>query len=176
LGVGVDASKGMIDRANRSLEKSLVQNIRFQVDDAEVLSSLKKAQFDRVICVGALEHMEDKRAVLDQVYRVLNPGGKFLCLTPDADYIWYRKFAPKLKKAVTHLSTDRFLSDLELGRELQTAGFSSIEMDRWTFVPAGDMPSLWAFCMTAAASLGRWVGCKNWQGGLRVSATKSPVS
>jgi hypothetical protein len=38
--------------------------------------------------------MLDKRAVLASIYRVLKFGGRFFCLAPHADYVWYRTMAP----------------------------------------------------------------------------------
>jgi SAM-dependent methyltransferase len=53
---------------------------------------LEAASIDVACISGLLELVPDPRAVLDEVYRVLKPGGKVLAVTParyDADF-WYR--------------------------------------------------------------------------------------
>jgi SAM-dependent methyltransferase len=53
---------------------------------------LEAASIDVACISGLLELVPDPRAVLDEVYRVLKPGGKVLAVTParyDVDF-WYR--------------------------------------------------------------------------------------
>jgi len=57
------------------------------VDKGEQLGCVADASMDTVFCLGALEHMLDKSAVCRSVFRVLKPGGRFICLTPDGHYI-----------------------------------------------------------------------------------------
>ena len=68
----------------------------FKVDDAEKLKAIADESIDLAICIGALEHMLDKRAVLASTYRVLKFGGRFICLTLPADYVWYQAIVPLL--------------------------------------------------------------------------------
>jgi ubiquinone/menaquinone biosynthesis C-methylase UbiE len=60
------------------------------VDLAEQLGSVADASIDVAFSVGALEHMLDKGHVIANVFRVLRPGGRFICLTPTGHYPWYR--------------------------------------------------------------------------------------
>lgn len=43
---------------------------------------LKSAEFDAIICIHVLEHVMDDRAAIDEIYRVLRPGGWALISVP----------------------------------------------------------------------------------------------
>src|SRR3972149_2771725 len=51
----------------------------------------RSAQFDAVICVDVLEHLEDDRAGLADIYRVLKPGGRVLVTVPAFQSLWSRR-------------------------------------------------------------------------------------
>ena len=51
----------------------------------------RSAQFDAVICVDVLEHLEDDRAGLADIYRVLKPGGRLLATVPAFQSLWSRR-------------------------------------------------------------------------------------
>jgi ubiquinone/menaquinone biosynthesis C-methylase UbiE len=142
-GVGVDLSPGMIELARRHASDRLT----FRVEDATRLDGVEPASMDLALCIGALEHIVDKPAVLASAHRVLRPGGRFFCLTPDGAHPWYRTVAPRLGIATRHLSTDRFLTSAELRELLSEAGFGRLELGAWTFIPRGDMPlpARWLF-------------------------------
>jgi SAM-dependent methyltransferase len=94
-GIGIDISPGMIDLARARLRSSpWSANLTFELDDAEKLKGVGDQSIDLALCIGALEHMLDKRAVLASIYRVLKFGGRFFCLTLHANYVWYRTIAP----------------------------------------------------------------------------------
>jgi SAM-dependent methyltransferase len=104
-GIGIDVSPGMIELARAPLRSSPWRsNLTFEVDNAEELKGIADQSVDLAICISAFEHMLDKRAVLASIYRVLKFGGRFSCLTPHADYVWYRTIAPLLGFATKHLS------------------------------------------------------------------------
>src|SRR5262249_10220712 len=124
---GIRRSPGMIELARAGLRTSRCRaNLAFEVDDAEELKGIADQSVDLAICIGAFEHMLDKRAVLASVYRVLKFGGRFFCLAPRADYVWYRTIAPLLGFATKHLSSDRMLTHDEFSALLDQAGFRRI--------------------------------------------------
>ena len=69
LGVGRD----------RATERGLIGDLSFVVADAEALP-LPAGCVDRVSISFGLRNCTDKLAVLREAYRVLRPGGRFLCL------------------------------------------------------------------------------------------------
>jgi 2-polyprenyl-6-hydroxyphenyl methylase/3-demethylubiquinone-9 3-methyltransferase len=142
------------------------------VDDAEELKGIADQSVDLAICIGALEHMLDKRAVMASVYRVLKFGGRFFCLTPHADYVWYRTIAPLLGCATKHLSSDRLLTLEEFSVLLKQAGFCRVRSAPWTFIPKGDVPVPVALLLTVLDAVGRQARVDSLRGGLAVCAWK----
>jgi 2-polyprenyl-6-hydroxyphenyl methylase/3-demethylubiquinone-9 3-methyltransferase len=174
--IGTDLSPAMIERAE-SIRRDHPQaaRIRLRVDPAEALDSVRDAEADAVLCVGALEHMPDKAAVLHQVFRVLKPGGSFVCLTPNGDYVWYRRLAPRLGLATRHLSSDRFLGRKELRGLVAAAGFCLERLRPWTFIPRGDIPGIWIPPLAIADWIGGLPGMSVLRGGLALHALRPPA-
>jgi ubiquinone/menaquinone biosynthesis C-methylase UbiE len=172
-GIGIDISPGMIELARARLRSSPCRaNLTFEVDNAEELKEIADESVDLAICIGAFEHMLDKRAVLASIYRVLKFGGRFFCLAPHADYVWYRTIAPLLGFATKHLSSDRMLTHGEFSALLDQAGFRRIRSAPWTFIPAGDMPALIALLLTLFDAIGRHARLDSLRGGLALCACK----
>jgi 2-polyprenyl-6-hydroxyphenyl methylase/3-demethylubiquinone-9 3-methyltransferase len=176
--VGTDVSPAMVEAARELAAKARPDAaISLRVDPAEELGTVDDASVDAVLCVGSLEHMPDKGRVLHQVRRVLTPGGRFVCLTPNGGYLWYRHLAPMLGQAVRHLSTDRFVTRAEFAALLGTAGLTPVAHRYWTFVPRGDMPTPAGHALSTLDYLGRGTGWGYLRGGIAVAAvTGSPSS
>jgi ubiquinone/menaquinone biosynthesis C-methylase UbiE len=176
-GIGIDVSPGMIELARARLRSAPWKaNLTFEVNDAEELKGIADQSIDLAICIGAFEHMLDKRAVLASVHRVLKFGGRFFCLAPDADYVWYRKIAPVLGLATKHLSSDRMLTQHEFSVLLEQAGFRRIRSAPWTFIPRGDVPVPVALLLTLLDTIGRHARLDSLRGGLALCAWKEAKS
>jgi SAM-dependent methyltransferase len=172
-GIGIDISPGMIALARARLQNSAWKaNLTFEVGNAEELNAIPDQSVDLAICIGAFEHMLNKRAVLASVYRVLKMGGRFFCLTPNADYVWYRTIAPVLGFGTKHLSSDRILTREEFFALLAQAGFRRNRSVPWTFVPKGDVPGLVAPLLTMLDVIGRHARLDSFRGGLSLCAWK----
>ena len=171
--IGTDLAPGMIAvAAARREAHPCAAAIALRVDPAETLATVGDATADAVLCVGALEHMPDQAAVLRQAWRILKPGGAWVCLTPNGGSLWYRWLAPRLGLATRHLSTDRYLGRRELAAALTATGFRIERLEYWTFIPRGDLPLRWAWVLQAADWAGRIPGFANGRGGLAVRAVK----
>jgi ubiquinone/menaquinone biosynthesis C-methylase UbiE len=68
---GVDIDKPAIDLAN---SRRAAHNVTFRLDDAMQLT-FSDASFDIVICSQVYEHVPDPNKMLEEIYRVLRPGG-----------------------------------------------------------------------------------------------------
>jgi ubiquinone/menaquinone biosynthesis C-methylase UbiE len=174
-GIGVDISPGMIELAHMRLRSfQMTPNLTFEVDNAEELRGIADQSIDLAICIGAFEHMLDKRAVLASIYRVLKFSGRFVCLTLHADYVWYRTIGPLLGLDTKHLSSDRRLTEDEFSVLLGEAGFGRIRFAPWTFVPKGDMPTAIALLLSVLDAVGRQAERRYLRGGLSLCAWKEP--
>jgi SAM-dependent methyltransferase len=81
-----DLNLGVTDAiiAQTYARRSNVQQIL--VDDMTE-SALPDAAFDCVVAVEVLEHVDRDLAFVQQVHRVLKPGGAFLMTTPNGDWV-----------------------------------------------------------------------------------------
>ncbi|MCU1451207.1 MAG: putative S-adenosyl-L-methionine-dependent methyltransferase, UbiG-related [Acidimicrobiales bacterium] len=169
--VGTDLSAEMIRVAGeRAADSPWAERVSFRVDPAEELGTIEDCSVDVVLCVGALEHMLDRAAVLAQVERVLGPGGVVVSLTPNGSYCWYRWLAPLLGRETRHLSTDRFLTPVELTTLLEGAGLEPTPIAYWRFVPRGDLPWGVAPLLRWGDAVGERLGVGWLRGGIAAAA------
>jgi 2-polyprenyl-6-hydroxyphenyl methylase/3-demethylubiquinone-9 3-methyltransferase len=172
-GIGVDFSEEMIALAKEATGDSpFRERLTYIVDRGEQLSTIEDASVDRVMCIGALEHMPGKEEVLAMGHRVLRPGGRIVLLTPNGDHIWYRSVAPALGLDTKHLSTDSFLRGREVERLLRIAGFRGVSIDYWTFIPNGDMHPVFSVALEILDRVGTLFQIGSLRGGLLVTARK----
>jgi SAM-dependent methyltransferase len=84
---------------------------KFDISD-EAVQILRKEQFDTVVCVNVLEHVQNDKKALQNIYEILKPDGRLLLYVPalpwlygtvDADLAHYRRYNKKrLEEIVTH--------------------------------------------------------------------------
>lgn len=74
---GLDAAHGMLERARADTSDPRADYV---LGDAAALP-FDDATFDAVTCLGALYLVEDADAVLDELARVVRPGGRVVVLT-----------------------------------------------------------------------------------------------
>jgi len=75
-----DLNNDMLDIAKRKLGE---EGINFKTEDIQHLS-FPDNTFDLVICQFGMMFLPDKQQGFDEIYRVLKPGGKVICLTWDS--------------------------------------------------------------------------------------------
>jgi arsenite methyltransferase len=74
---GIDISEGMIAKANANIAKFEVKNATILQAELEKLP-FEKNSVDLIISNCTINHSLDKQAVWNEVYRVLNAGGRFV--------------------------------------------------------------------------------------------------
>jgi demethylmenaquinone methyltransferase/2-methoxy-6-polyprenyl-1,4-benzoquinol methylase len=82
----INASMLSVGR-DRAIERGLIDKVGFAVADAETLP-LPNGCVDRVSIAFGLRNCTDKDAVLREAFRVLKPGGRFLCLEFSSVTVW----------------------------------------------------------------------------------------
>lgn len=73
--VATDISEKMVLAVQAEAERRRITNMRFERVDAEELG-YPDASFDAVLCVLGLMYPADPQRAIDQMYRVLRPGGR----------------------------------------------------------------------------------------------------
>jgi ubiquinone/menaquinone biosynthesis C-methylase UbiE len=76
--LGTDISERMVEKANVIAAEKNVHNVRFQWMDAEDLQ-VENSNFDVALCSLGLMYMPDPVKALEEMRRVLRPGGRAVC-------------------------------------------------------------------------------------------------
>lgn len=78
-----DISPVMVDKARQRLRFIKgAENVRLNVGDIENLE-FKDNFFDFVLCIGVLEYLTDDNKALNEIFRVLKPGGYAILSVPN---------------------------------------------------------------------------------------------
>ena len=122
LVVGLDASRTMLERGAADLRRSGIDNLVLVRGDATALPFLDDS-FDGDCCFAALHLFADPFAGLDEMARVLAPGGRIALMTSVQ-----RQLAPRgpAKPIAERLSGMRVFAQDEVVEALQQRGFDDI--------------------------------------------------
>ncbi|MEW6614394.1 MAG: methyltransferase domain-containing protein [Thermodesulfobacteriota bacterium] len=113
----VDISHKMIEHAKKILGKNeSTAKVEFLVGDTEHLS-FPNNFFDCVLCVGVLEYIDNEKKSLEEISRVLKPGGELILTVPNITSPFNKldRLLMKLFRICFHIY--RYLS-ISLGREV----------------------------------------------------------
>ena len=164
---GITLSSVQANRATeRASEFKLEETVQFQVADA-LNMPFPEDNFDLVWSLESGEHMPDKKKFFQECYRVLKPGGTFLCVT------WCRRptnsWAGELtEEEKQHLEEiyrvyclPYVLSLPEYETIAQDCGFSNIKVDDWSM----EVAPFWDIVIDSALNLETIAGLLNsgWQ-------------
>lgn len=122
-GIGVDVSLAMLEAAQQALRRP---ELLFVQGDATVLP-LQSDRFDHVFMLGGIHHVNDRRALFNEVFRVLKPGGRFIYREPVSDFFlwrWLRAVIYRISPALDH-ETERPLLHADTVPVLEQVGFHS---------------------------------------------------
>jgi SAM-dependent methyltransferase len=78
--LGIDISA---DAVAFSRQRFSAPNVSYIVSNAQDLTAISDNQFEIVVSFETIEHLPDVEAYLDEMARILRPGGAFLVSTPD---------------------------------------------------------------------------------------------
>ncbi|MFX0062758.1 MAG: methyltransferase domain-containing protein [Candidatus Hermodarchaeota archaeon] len=81
--LGVDIDPSLVEQANTMFKKANLDSIaRAETADATTMPLTPNSE-DIVMINRVLEHLSDPFLVVQRVFKVLKPGGHFLCIEPD---------------------------------------------------------------------------------------------
>lgn len=142
---GFDFSQNMLEIAQKRATEApdALDNLRFEHGNAMALP-FATATFDAVTISFGLRNMPDYQRVVEEMTRVLKPGGSFFCL--EASYpthplikppfkLYFKHIVPAIGALVTHKkaeyqwlndSTEAFLSKAELATLMQNVGLANV--------------------------------------------------
>jgi SAM-dependent methyltransferase len=122
LVVGLDASRTMLERGGADLRRSGLHNLTLVRGDAIALPFVDDS-FDGVCCFAALHLFSDPFAGLDEMARVLAPGGRIALMTSVQ-----RQLGPRgpLKPITERLSGIRVFGQPEIVDALDERGFEDL--------------------------------------------------
>jgi ubiquinone/menaquinone biosynthesis C-methylase UbiE len=121
LVVGTDASRTMLDRGVADLEASGLGNVALMRADATQLP-FRDGVFDGVCCFAALHLFADPFVAIDEMRRVLAPGGRIALMTSVRRQVTLRPLKPLLQGA----SGMRIFESDEIVDALAERGFTNV--------------------------------------------------
>jgi demethylmenaquinone methyltransferase/2-methoxy-6-polyprenyl-1,4-benzoquinol methylase len=147
---GLDFCEPMLEEAReKRSRREAYRDIEFAFGDCMALP-LPEASVDAVTIAFGVRNFEDRRRGLEEIRRVLRPGGRLYILEFSQPHRWFRPFyyfylkhcLPRLaalatgdKGAYDYLagSIESFPAREELSRQVREAGFASVEATPLTF-------------------------------------------
>lgn len=132
---GIDISQEGV-----KIAKNKVKNSKFSFLVSDCIDLPFPEEYDLVIFSEVIEHVEEKQKALNEIFRVLKPGGHLLLTTPNPDSISY--ILPKLRSKFidNHLyGSKQIINELiekkNLINRIKKSGFNILEYKGLVFQP-----------------------------------------
>jgi len=125
---GIDISSGMIEKAKANVTDDLRERVEFRQASSENIP-YPTGEFDHVLCTNSFHHYPDPLRALQEMRRVLKPGGQVVVLENAPDLSWYTRVWDHLFRIIERGHV-RYYSSQELGELLNQGGFERVELCR----------------------------------------------
>jgi ubiquinone/menaquinone biosynthesis C-methylase UbiE len=113
--IGLDSSEAMLQSAPHD------GRIEWKLGDAAALQ-WADATFDLVLCVTALEFMADPTSALDEMYRVVRPGGRMVVAVLNRESLFGQAYIAQARQMDTPFRHARFYTVYRLLDSLRPYG------------------------------------------------------
>lgn len=132
---GLDISDDLVARAKKNFQKEKLK-AKLLVGDMRKIK-FPNNFFDFVFSIGTIEHITNPQVVVDEVYRVLKPGGKCLIGVPNKFHLFLRPILVKILDIFNlyPYSPEKAFSRSQLRKMLRKPGFEIIGESGLLFMP-----------------------------------------
>lgn len=127
--IGVDISRGMLDKCNEKLATSGFEHLEFRYADGEHLDFTANS-FDRIYCTSAIFWMSNLQATLRHWFDLLKPGGHVgFNATPSSSFFWGDGARRAMAKHGVEYTCNIPAGDYDNARDmLELAGFENFRL------------------------------------------------
>lgn len=108
--LGIDTDRQFIKAAIEIKNQAGIPNVNFRVVSAPRIPSVPDNYCDVVLLIDVIEHIVDDRSLLQEVDRILKPGGVVIISVPTANYP--RVFGREFHKQVGHVRDGYSIEEL----------------------------------------------------------------
>lgn len=121
--LATDLSERMIEIARHKQTDSGIENVTFEVTSIEELS-VPDGSLDAVLAMSVLHLLNDERAAVDKIHRLLKPGGIFVSSTTClGDHLKIFKYIEPLGRALGLMPAVNVFTTSHLMRVITDSGF-----------------------------------------------------
>lgn len=131
--LGVEFNPILLEEAASSIKKNNIKNVILQKGNLEEKLPFKSKQFNKVILLDVLEHLNNRDLILKEIKRVLKPKQTFILGVPNSQTSW-----KKLQRSIgisSFSDPDHKIefSEKEIKNILKTYGFKIISINYGKF-------------------------------------------
>ena len=129
--VAIDVSAALLDQA---IARETCGGVTFRIEDAEAMSSDNES-FDAVVGSSILHHLDVARSI-DEMYRVLRPGGRIAFAEPNMmnPHIVFERTTPVIRRWMGVSPEETAFFRWRLAAQLRKAGFDEVRVEPFDFL------------------------------------------
>ncbi|GHB38204.1 hypothetical protein GCM10007094_29450 [Pseudovibrio japonicus] len=132
-----DISGKMIELGREKAQADGIENVSFVHAPAGSLA-FEGHTYDVVMAFNVIHLIKGSATALNQVHRVLKPGGLFISKTPCVgDSAFYWRWLINVMRVVGYAPYVTYFKQVELGRQIENSGFKIVETGNYPASPMG---------------------------------------